>query len=195
MKRLSNIDSNLNNNYLKQVPNNSDTKPGIPRASIESVKNLLNIQKDLDVTIEKTMPDISGTVGKIVFNSLKSSGNEQNLIEITNDTTGNKYYLMIHPSGSFELYNHDGDHILKAVNDNIIVGKNIIIESAEQILLKANDTSDSDLESDEIVTVSKLKTYLSSVTDSFGTPIFQISSPVINLADIGTTNIKVGKES
>jgi len=193
MKRLTNIKSKLDKSYSSQSPVTSLPKPNIENASIDSIKNILDIQKDLNVSIEKTMPEISGTVGKIVFNSLKSNDSEQNLVEIINDSTGNKFYIMIHPSGSFELYNNDGDHILKSVNDNIIVGKNITIESAEQVIIKANDNTEL---LDEIVTVSKLRSYLEGVTDSFGTPIFNISLPLpITTADIGTENIKVGKGS
>ena len=191
MKVIKEIKSDLYKTYLDQNPNTNESIPDIPNASGELLKNVLDIKKDLDVSIDKTLPDIKGTIGKIVFNSLKSTGSERNLIEITNDTTGNKFYIMIHPSGSFELYNNEGDHILKSVNDNIIVGKNIIIESAEQVIIKANNNSDM---LDELVTVSKLKDYLNSVTDSFGTPIFQVSIPnPITTADIGTENIKIGK--
>jgi len=177
MIKQTNIKTNLN-------PQNENT-----------IKNKLKLDYDLNISTNQSIPDISGTVGKIVFNSLKTTGNESNLVEIYNDTTGNKSYILLHPSGSFELFDNDGNHILKTVGDNVIVGKNIIVEASDSVLIKADDSTGL---TDELVTVSKLIQCLSSATVttvSLETPTPILFTPLLPVADLGTKNIKVGKGS
>ena len=87
------------------------------------------------------------------------------IIKIVDNTKDNQSISILHPeSGSFIILNRDG-----------------------KLYIKTKDV----IEFDDIVTTSKLKTYLSTVLDSVGNPIFNLSSPPIQLADIGTENIKV----
>lgn len=191
MKRLTEIDSNLDKNFLKQNPQTSEPKPTIPNASTESLKNRLKMDFDLNISTQKNLPSVSGAVGKIVFHSMKSSGTESNLIEVINNTDGNKSFILIHPTGSFEIFDNDGNHILKSVGDQIIVGKSVTIEAEGEVSILSNSET---TPLDEIVTVTKLKAYLASistpiVSGSQGNSLF-VDAP---LADIGTTKIKVGK--
>ena len=133
---------------------------------------------------------------------MKSSDNETNLVEIVNNTTGNKSFILLHPSGSFEVYNNAGDHVLKSVGDQIIVGSNVTIEAAGEVKIVSNSET---TPLDEIVTVTKLKTYLSALTvvAAPGTPAAPavpllagqviLTIPTIVTADLGTKQIKVGK--
>lgn len=192
MKKRSQISSNLDPNYQSRTPQTSETKPTIPGAS-DTISPRLNLDHDLSVNTTADLPGINGTVGKILFHSMKSSDNETNLVEIINNTTGNKSFILLHPSGSFEVYNNAGDHVLKSIGDQIIVGSNVTIEAAGEVnIVSSSETTPLD----EIVTVTKLKNYLSQIFYIPGpgtatVPVF----PTITLtpADIGTKKIKVGK--
>lgn len=194
LKKRKQISSNLDPNYQNRTPQTPETKPTIPGAA-DTISPRLKIDHDLSVNTTADLPGIDGAVGKILFHSMKSSDNETNLVEIVNNTTGNKSYILLHPSGSFEVYNNNGDHVLKAVGDQIIVGSNVTIEAAGEVSI----VSSSEITPlDEIVTVTKLKTYLSTVMTpgEAGVPVtgrLPIFTPTISLADLGTKQIKVGK--
>jgi hypothetical protein len=189
MKQAKNISSNLDAAYLNQTPATTETRPNIEEKTSAEILNRLTMTHALGVATPADLPAPVGTIGKIIFHSMKSSDNEMSLTEIVNNTDGNRSYILLHPTGSFDVFNDAGDHILKSVGNHIVVGQNITIEAAGEVNILSN-TEATPL--DEIVTVAKLKTYLAGVVDSMGTPIFTTMSPV-NVADIGTKNIHVGK--
>lgn len=129
---------------------------------------------------------------------------------IIDETEGNIRTYEIHSSGTYDAKLPNGDLIQKSVNNHIIIvkkdmkiainGDSIEIVKGKKTIKVDNDliflaNKDDGNSLEEIVTEQKLKKYLESVTDSFGTPIFQVSTPVINLAELGTDKIHVGSKS
>lgn len=78
-------------------------------------------------------------------------------------------------------------------NKSIIVDKDLNIISKGSINIVANSSNIVNNTIERFVTEQRLKTYLSTITDSFGSPIFVIGD-VMN-ADLGTNNIKTTLES
>ena len=78
-------------------------------------------------------------------------------------------------------------------NKSIVIDKDLNIISKGSINIVANSSNIVNNTIERFVTEQRLKTYLSTITDSFGSPIFIIGD-VMN-ADLGTNNIKTTLES
>ena len=78
-------------------------------------------------------------------------------------------------------------------NKSIVIDKDLNIISKGSINIVANSSNIVNNPIERFVTEQRLKTYLSTITDSFGSPIFIIGD-VMN-ADLGTNNIKTTLES
>jgi len=79
-------------------------------------------------------------------------------------------------------------------NKSIIIDKDLNIISNGEINIVANSSNNVNNNTVErFVTEQRLKNYLSTITDSFGSPIFIIGD-IVN-ADLGTNNIKTTLES
>jgi hypothetical protein len=189
MKKAKAISSNLDNAYLSQVPTTPETIPTIEEKSTADIVNRLKMAYNLGIKTTADLPSPSGAIGRILFHSMKTTDNEMSLTEIVNNTDGNRSYILLHPSGAFDVYNNAGDHVLKAVGDQIIVGKDITIEAAGTVnIVSASET----IPLDTIVTEKKLQAYLAKVPDSMGTLIFASLMPSV-ANELGTKEIKVGK--
>ena len=127
----SNIKNDTNEKIAIHIPSPFPKKTNIEN-KLKLNYNLSNIKSNSDIST-------NGDYDKIIIEQNRNV--KDGIVKITNDSDNNSNYIVLHPSGSFECFKHNGDLILKSINDKIIIGNNVIISSHSVVTKDIPDNS------------------------------------------------------